>query len=102
MAYVTFCSVQDISAGQREVFDLDQGSILIFNIDGTFYAIENRCTHEEVELQDGNLEMCVLECPKHGATFDLRTGNALTPPAYVPLKIYPVRIVDGLVQVGLK
>lgn len=102
MEYVTFCSVKEIPVGHREVFDLDQGSILLFNIDDTFYAIENRCTHEEVELQDGRLDTCVLECPRHGARFDLQSGAALTPPAYEPLKIYPVRIIDGLIQVGIE
>jgi 3-phenylpropionate/trans-cinnamate dioxygenase ferredoxin subunit len=100
--YIVFCAVDEIAPGTREVFDLDQGSILVFNVAGTFYAIENRCSHEEVELDRGQLDGCVLECPKHGATFDLASGEALTPPAYSPIKIYPVRIIDGQLQVGIR
>ena len=100
--YITFCGVDEISPGTRELFDLDQGSIIVFNVDGAFYAIENRCSHEEVELDHGLLDGCVLECPKHGATFDLASGAALTPPAYSPIKVYPVRIIDGQLQVRIR
>jgi 3-phenylpropionate/trans-cinnamate dioxygenase ferredoxin subunit len=100
--YVTFCKTDEIKAGQREVFDLDSGSIILFNVEGTFYAVENICSHEEYELAEGELEGCVLECPKHGATFDIRSGEQLSTPAYTPINIYAVRVEGDEVQVLLE
>jgi 3-phenylpropionate/trans-cinnamate dioxygenase ferredoxin component len=96
-----FCSVGDIPVGQREVFDTDIASIILFNVEGQFYAVENLCSHENYELAEGELEACILKCPKHGATFDIRTGQHLSAPAYFPITIYPSRIEGNAVQVLL-
>ena len=101
LQYVTFCTTDELPSGSREVFDLDTMSLVLFNVDGTYYAIENMCSHEEYELAEGELEDCTLECPKHGATFDIRSGEALTAPAYTPIKIFAVRVEGYEVQVGL-
>ena len=101
LQYVTFCTTDEIPAGSREVFDLETMSIVLFNVDGTYYAVEDMCSHEEYELHDGDLEGFVLKCPKHGATFDIRNGDFLSAPAYFPIKAFPVRVEDGNVQVGL-
>jgi 3-phenylpropionate/trans-cinnamate dioxygenase ferredoxin subunit len=100
--YVTFCKTAQIKSGEREVFDLDGGSIILFNVDGTFYAVENLCSHEEYELAEGELNGCILGCPKHGATFDIRSGQHLSTPAYFPITIYPVRVENDEVQVLLE
>jgi 3-phenylpropionate/trans-cinnamate dioxygenase ferredoxin component len=100
-SWVEFCRVGDIPAGQREVFDTDSASIILFNVDGHFYAVENMCSHEEYELAEGDLEGCILTCPKHGATFDIRTGQHLTTPAYFPIKSFPVRVEGDAVQLLL-
>ena len=100
-AWYDFCAVGDIPEGKREVFDTDIASIIIFNVEGHFYAIENMCSHENYELLDGDLEGCILECPKHGATFDIRTGQHLSAPAYFPITIFPARIEADMVQVLL-
>lgn len=100
--YVTFCKTDELKAGQREVFDLDISSIILFNVDGTFYAVENLCSHEEYELADGELEGCILECPKHSATFDIRSGQHLSTPAYFPIKVFATRVENGEVQVLLE
>lgn len=99
--WLEFCKVGDIPKGGREVFDTDVASIIIFNVDGNFYAVENLCSHENYELADGELEGCILECPKHGATFDIRTGQHLRTPAYFPIKIFNTRIEGDSVQVLL-
>lgn len=99
--WLEFCSVGDIPIGQREVFDTDIASIVLFNVDGQFYAIQNLCSHEEYELAEGDLAGCILECPKHGATFDIRTGQHLRTPAYFPITVYPTRIEGDSVQVLL-
>ena len=101
LQFVTFCTVDEVPSGSREVFDLETMSILLMNVDGTYYAVENMCSHEEYELHEGELEGCKLKCPKHGATFDIRSGEALSTPAYFPIKVFPVQVVDNEVQVGL-
>ena len=64
-----------------------------------FYAIDDVCTHDGGELAGGAVEGDVVICPRHGARFCLRTGAALTPPAYEPVRTYPTRVVDGVVEV---
>ena len=69
-------------------------ALLICNVDGEFYAIEDVCTHDGGPLDQGELEGCRIMCPRHGALFDVTTGAALTLPAVIPLETYPVTI-DG-------
>jgi 3-phenylpropionate/trans-cinnamate dioxygenase ferredoxin component len=73
----------------------------VYNCGGSLYAIEDRCSHDDGPLCEGEWEesSCRVVCPRHGATFDLATGNALTLPAYEPVATYPVRVVDGMVKV---
>lgn len=98
--FVTFCKRSDVAPGQREVFDLEYESVLLFNVDGEYYAIENRCTHQDVELADGDMiDDCILKCSSHGATYDIRTGEAKSTPAYTPVKTYAVRLQGDDVQV---
>ena len=73
---------------------VDGVDVLLCNVDGTFYAVEDVCTHDGGPLDQGELEGCRIECPRHGATFDVTTGAVLTLPAIVPLPTYAVR-VDG-------
>ena len=68
-----------------------------FNLDGDFYAIEDICTHDGGELTGGIIEGHEIECPRHGARFDIRTGAVLCPPAYEPTAKFPVRVEDGIV-----
>lgn len=101
LQWVTFIGKDEIKAGEREVFDTDYGSILLLNIDDTFYAVENLCSHEEYELADGQLNGCELECSKHGSFFDVRSGEALNPPAIRPIKLFTTRIEANDVQIML-
>ncbi len=74
-------------------------TVAVFNIGGTFYAIEDTCTHDGGELAGGALEGDVVICPRHGARFCLRTGAALSPPAYEPVRTFETRIENGIVEV---
>jgi 3-phenylpropionate/trans-cinnamate dioxygenase ferredoxin subunit len=67
-------------------------AILLCNVGGTIYAIEDACTHDGGELDQGELEDCRIMCPRHGAYFDVRTGAALTLPAILPVRTFPVRV----------
>ena len=73
--------------------------VAVFNLDGDFIAIEDVCPHDGSEISSGCVKNGVLECPHHGATFDLRSGAVLTPPAYEPLEMMELRVEDGVVEV---
>ena len=89
----------EIAPGTYRVVDVDDLSVAVFNVDGEFYAIENVCTHDYAELAGGEVEGCEIVCPRHGARFDIRSGEALTPPAYESVPTLPVRVAGGVVQV---
>jgi 3-phenylpropionate/trans-cinnamate dioxygenase ferredoxin component len=95
--WVRVCSVGDLLPGEFQVaFDGDT-AIAVFNVDGELYAVEDICTHDGGELAGGPMEGFEVECPRHGAKFDLRTGQALCPPAYLPIAKFPVKTEDGAV-----
>ena len=75
----------------------------VYNVEGELYALEDRCSHDDGPLVEGDWEPDegVVICPRHGARFDLRTGRALTLPAYEPVETFPVRVEDGVVKVSV-
>ena len=88
-----------IEAGSFKVVDVDDVMIAVFNIDGKFFAIEDVCTHDYETLTGGPIKGCEITCPRHGARFDITTGEALSAPAYEAVTTFPVRCVDGMIQV---
>ena len=86
--------VSEIAPGTTRRVVVDGSEILLCNVDGKIYAIEDVCTHDGGPLDQGELEGECVVCPRHGATFDVRTGDALTLPAVLPLATYEVT-VDG-------
>jgi 3-phenylpropionate/trans-cinnamate dioxygenase ferredoxin subunit len=86
--------VSAIAPGTTHRVEHDGESILICNVAGTLYAIEDLCTHDGGELDQGELDGCRIMCPRHGAFFDVTTGAALSLPAILPVRTYPLRI-DG-------
>src|SRR3990172_5268900 len=98
--FVTVATTDEIKPGERLVVEIDGVWIVIFNVDGDYYAVKDMCTHEEYYLSEGALMGCALECAKHGAQFDIRTGEVLAPPAVIPVKTYPVQVIDNQVQVA--
>lgn len=99
--YVEIGSVADIGQNDRIFIELDEVKIVLFNIAGTFFAIGDVCTHDDGPLGDGDLDEFEVACPRHGARFDVRSGKVTTLPAIVDIPAYPVRVVDGMIQVGL-
>jgi 3-phenylpropionate/trans-cinnamate dioxygenase ferredoxin subunit len=91
--------VEDLLPGAYEVVETDDLILAVFNLDGEFFAIEDICTHDGEELTGGPVDGDQIICPRHGARFCLRTGKALTPPAYEDLPTFPVRVRDGRVEV---
>ncbi len=97
--WVEVATAAELIPGSRRKVDVDDVMILVFNLDGEFYAIEDVCTHDYSSFDDGELDAGQIICPRHGARFDVRTGEALTAPAYEPVATFPVRVHDGIVQV---
>ena len=82
----------EIAPGTTRRVVVDGAEILICNVGGNLYAIEDVCTHDGGPLDQGELEGETVVCPRHGATFDVRTGDALTLPAVVPLMTFPISV----------
>jgi 3-phenylpropionate/trans-cinnamate dioxygenase ferredoxin subunit len=97
---VDVCPVSELSAGEHRALEFDGIEISVFNCAGTLYAIEDRCSHAEASLGEGELDQaeCTVECPRHGAKFDLKSGKALTLPAYAPVETFAVQIQDQMIK----
>ena len=102
---IEVCQLAELPPGTHRVLeDAGPEGVGVYNCDGALYAIEDRCTHDDGKLCEGDWEpdVCEVVCPRHGARFDVRTGAALTLPAYLPVETYPVRVRDdGMVVVDL-
>ena len=98
---VEVCPVQELPPGEVKIVHAGQIAVGVYNLAGEFYAIEDRCSHDDGPLCEGEWEVdeCVVICPRHGARFDITTGAALTLPAFQPVDSFPVRVEDGWVRV---
>ncbi len=95
------CPVDELPPGTMRLVHAGEISVGVYNLDGELYALEDRCSHDDGPLAEGDWEPdeAVVICPRHGARFDIRTGRALTLPAYLPVDTFPVRVEDGIVRV---
>lgn len=93
------CRADELAPGQCRVVDVDGVYMVVVNVGGEFFAIEDVCTHDGGDLASGGVTGDVITCPRHGARFCVRTGAALSPPAYEPTAKFPVRVEGGVVQV---
>ena len=98
-AWVDIGSIADLESTSRLDGEVDGYRVRAARVNGTLYAFEDRCTHDDSPFEDGPIEDCEIICPRHGARFSLRTGEALSPPAYEPLRIFAVREREGRVEV---
>ena len=101
MPELDVCPVEDLPPGEVKIVRAGEIAIGVYNANGELYAIEDRCSHDDGPLAEGDWEPeeLVAICPRHGARFDIRTGKALSLPAYLPVETFPVRVVDGIVKV---
>jgi len=93
--------LEELASGSSRKVDVDGVAVCVVRIDDDVYAIGDTCSHAEVSLSGGEVwaEECEIECPQHGSTFDLRTGEPGTLPATQPVPVYDVTVVDGIVTV---
>ena len=101
MAELEAGPLEEIPPGEMKLVDAEPYSVGVYNCGGELYALEDRCSHDDGPLCLGNwdAETCVAFCPRHGASFDIRSGRALTLPAYLPVRTFPVHVHDGVVKV---
>jgi 3-phenylpropionate/trans-cinnamate dioxygenase ferredoxin component len=93
--------IDELPNGERLFLEIGDRAIVVFNLAGEYYAVGDICTHDDGPLGDGDLEGYEIVCPRHGARFDVRTGAVLSLPAVVDIPAYPVRVVDGQIEVGV-
>ena len=99
--FVEIAPASELPNGERLFVDVGNRPLVIFNIAGQFFAIGDVCTHDDGPLGDGSIEGFNVVCPRHGGEFDVRTGKVMQMPAVVDIPAYPVRVVEGMIQVGI-
>jgi len=97
--WVAVARAEDFPPGTVRTLEIEGTPIAVFNLDGHYHAIEDLCSHETETLSDGEIAGDEIVCPRHGSHFSIRTGQALSPPAYEPVATFPVRVEDGMVMV---
>ena len=99
MSFVTVATLAELDDELPLAVDAGDVPVAIVRHEGELYAIHNECSHGHVELSEGDVEGCTIECYLHGSRFDLRTGKALSLPATQPVPVYPVQVVGDDIQV---
>lgn len=100
---VDVCPVEELPPGHVKIVYAGPIGVGVYNCGGSYYALEDRCSHDDGPLVEGDWEpdRGVVICPRHGATFEICSGKALTLPAYLPVDTFPVRVEDGMVVVDV-
>ena len=103
MAEIDVAPVEELPPGSVKIVVAGMLSIGVYNLDGEFYALEDRCSHDDGPLCEGDFDAGdgIAMCPRHGANIDIRSGRALTLPAVDPVATFPVRVEDGVVKVSV-
>jgi 3-phenylpropionate/trans-cinnamate dioxygenase ferredoxin subunit len=96
---IPVCPAAELLPGAMRLVEHEGVKIGVFNCDGTLYAIEDRCSHDDGPLAEGEFDVasCTVECPRHGSLFDLTTGRPKTLPAYSPVKTFPTAVEDDTI-----
>ena len=96
---IAVCPLAELPPGATRLLEHDGAKIGVFNCEGALYAIEDRCSHDDGPLAEGEFDpaACTVECPRHGSLFDLSTGRPKTLPAYALVRTFPVTIEDDTI-----
>ena len=97
--WISVAREEELPAGARFNIDLTEDSVIVLNVNGTYYCIADLCTHDGGPLEDGEVFDCQIECPRHGARFDIRTGKVTRLPAIEPIPVFAVKVDDGIIYV---
>ncbi len=103
MPRIEVARLEEFGPGSVKLVELGWISIGVYNCGGELLALEDRCSHDDGPLCEGewDQESCRVICPRHGSAFDLHTGRPLSPPAYQPVDTFPVVVEDGIVKLDL-
>jgi 3-phenylpropionate/trans-cinnamate dioxygenase ferredoxin subunit len=99
--YIEITPADQVPEGERIFIEVEGKSIVIFNLAGKLFAIGDVCSHDNGPVGDGEIEETEIICPRHGARFDIRTGRATSLPAVKDIPSYPVRVAEGMIEIGL-
>ncbi len=101
---IDVCALDELPPGAIRRVEWEDLEIMVVNCEGTLLAMEDRCSHDNGDLAEGELDpsRCAIECPRHGSWFDLRSGRPLNLPAYVPVEAFAVSVEDGRVRVAVE
>ena len=101
---IDVCTVSELPTGERKLVEWEDLEIGVFNCRGEYFAIEDRCSHDDGPLAEGEFDAgtCTVECPRHGSLFDLRTGRPKTLPAYQPVETFLVRVEEDTVKLEVE
>lgn len=100
--WVRVAKASEIPPGGRTIVEADGTFVAVFNVGGKFYSIEDVCTHDGGPVAEGDLDEYEIECPRHGARFDIRTGKVLSFPAVVPVPAYEVKVEGDEIYVNIE
>jgi 3-phenylpropionate/trans-cinnamate dioxygenase ferredoxin subunit len=99
--FIQIAPLTDLPPSGRLFVELDGRPIVVFNLAGTLFAIGDVCSHDNGPVGDGDLDEYEVICPRHGARFDIRTGQTMGLPAVIDIPAYPIRVVEGNIEVGI-
>ena len=98
---IDLCSAADVASGNAIKVEAGDLTLAVFNIDGEFYVTDDACTHGPGSLSEGYIDGDIVECNFHNGQFNIRTGEVVSPPCMVPIKTYPVSLIEGRVTIEL-
>jgi nitrite reductase/ring-hydroxylating ferredoxin subunit len=96
---IELCSASDVASGTALKVEVGEAAYAVFNVDGEFFVTDDACTHGPGSLSEGYIDDDVVECNFHNGQFNIRTGEVVSPPCMVPVKIYPASVVDGKITI---
>ncbi|MCP5403781.1 MAG: non-heme iron oxygenase ferredoxin subunit [Novosphingobium sp.] len=99
--FIPVARLDDIPTGTKKVVEVNGTEIVLCHTKDRIFAVHNLCSHAHEKLEDGRLRNCWISCPVHGARFNLETGEAMNPPATMPINTYEVRIVGDSVEIAV-
>jgi 3-phenylpropionate/trans-cinnamate dioxygenase ferredoxin component len=100
--YYKVAKVTDLPDGERLFFELEGKPVVLFALKGEYLAIADVCSHDDGPVGEGELDGDAIVCPRHGARFDLRTGKVLSFPAVTDIPVYPTRVKEEYLEVGIQ
>jgi len=100
-SFYKVAAIQEIPENERLFIEINQIPIVIYSLNGEFFATSDECTHDGGQIGEGQIEGYEIICPRHGARFDIRSGKVTKFPAAIDIASYPTRIIEGTLEIGI-